>query len=311
MANIIGIDGGGTKTSFCLLDTIKNTKDYIKAGETNFKNIGVEEAKKKMKSGLQNILEIKGLEIKDIDCFVFGVAGCDTEKDFETLRNILREIGINEKVFIYNDAKIAFKACSNKDGIILISGTGSISFSYNKNVEKRLGGWGAEISDIGSGYWIGRRFLEDLLLYLENLYVKDIIFQLFVEKYVKDEDPFDYIHENFKDIKSIASLTKFILSVESNYTDKLLHEISDFFYMIIDNLYSDFESREIDLILSGSVMKNAKVYRLLREKMSYTNKMKNINIILNDKEAVEGCLNLALEILSSKGEKNENLSAGF
>lgn len=311
MANIVGIDGGGTKTNFCLLNTAENTKDYLKAGETNFKNIGVQKAKDNMKSGLQKVLEIRGLEVKDIDCFVFGIAGCDTKKDFEILENMLAEIGISENVFIYNDAKIAFKACSNKDGIILISGTGSISFSYDKNTEKRLGGWGAEISDIGSGYWIGRRFLEDLLLYLENLYVKDIIFQEFVKKYIKDNNPFEYIQENFTDVKSIASVTKFVLSVESDYTDKLLHEITDFFYMIVDNLYSDFENREIDLILSGSVLKNNKVYRLLKEKMSYTNKMDNINIILNDKEAVEGCLNLALEILSSKGEKNENLSAGF
>ena len=63
--------------------------------------------------------------------------------------------------------------------------------------------------------------------------------------------------------------------------------------------------------MSGSVIKNKKIYSLLEEKISQTSKMKNINIILNDKEAVEGCLNLALEILNSKGEKYENLSSGF
>lgn len=311
MANIIGIDGGGTKTSFCLLNTVENRKNYLKSGETNFKNIGIEKTKENMESGLGKILKMADLEIRDIDCFVLGAAGCDTEKDYRIFKDILKDIGIKDKVFIYNDAKIAFKACSAKDGIIIISGTGSISFSYNKEKEDRLGGWGAEISDIGSGYWIGRRFLKDLLLYLENLYPKDVIFQEFIEKYIKDNDPFEYIQENFTDVKSIASVTKFVLTAESGYTSKLSSAISDFFYTVVDKLYTDFKSEKIDLVLSGSVIKNKKIYSLLEEKISQTSKMKNINIILNDKEAVEGCLNLALEILNSKGEKYENLSSGF
>ena len=42
MAYIIGIDGGGTKTSFCLLNTAEKRKHYLKTGETNFKNIVVD-----------------------------------------------------------------------------------------------------------------------------------------------------------------------------------------------------------------------------------------------------------------------------
>ena len=48
MAYIIGIDGGGTKTSFCLLNTAENRKHYLKTGETNFKNIGIEKTKENM-----------------------------------------------------------------------------------------------------------------------------------------------------------------------------------------------------------------------------------------------------------------------
>lgn len=311
MAYIIGIDGGGTKTSFCLLNTAENRKHYLKTGETNFKNIGIKKTKENMEAGLQEILKQEKLEIKDIDCFVLGAAGCDTEKDYEIFKEILKDIGIKDRVFIYNDAKVAFKACSAKDGIIIISGTGSISFSYNQNRENRLGGWGAEISDIGSGYWIGRKFLKDLLLYLENLYPKDAIFQEFIGKYIKESDPFEYIQENFTDVKSIASVTKFVLTAESEYADKLALRISDFFYTVTEKLYADFNSEKADLVLSGSVIKNKKIYGLLEEKIQHTDKMKNINIILNDKEAVEGCLNLALEILDSKGENYENLSAGF
>ena len=36
------------------------------------------------------------------------------------------------------DAKIAFRACSNRNGMIFISGTGSICFSYKDDEEKRM-----------------------------------------------------------------------------------------------------------------------------------------------------------------------------
>ena len=299
MGNIIGVDGGGTKTSFCLLNTVTLTKDYLEVSETNFKNIGIENTKKNLESGLIELLKIRDLELKDIDYLVFGIAGCDTEEDYLVFKDILKDLGIDKKSYICNDAKVAFRACTNRDGIILISGTGSISFSYNQDIEKRLGGWGAELSDIGSGYWVGREFLRDLLLNLEHLYPQDKVFQNFIEKYMDNKDPFEYIQSNFVDVKTIASVTKDVLSIKTEYTDKLIDRVVDYFYTIIDELYSDFSEKEIDLILSGSVIKNERVYRLLERKISDNKEMNNINIILNNNKAVEGCLNIALDILNS------------
>ncbi len=52
-----------------------------------------------------------------------------------------------------------FKA---RNGVLLIAGTGSIAYGRNKNKIARSGGLGPEKGDEGSGYWIGRRWLQSL-----------------------------------------------------------------------------------------------------------------------------------------------------
>lgn len=297
MAYIIGVDGGGTKTRFCLLNTSNNERDEVRTGETNFKNIGVFETKENISLGLSELLEKRNLEIKDIAYFVFGIAGCDTESDFITFKAILKEIEIEKNYSVFNDAKIAFRACSNKNGMIFISGTGSICFSYKGEKEKRIGGWGARFSDFGSGYWIGKKFLTDFLLYLEDLHESDPIFEKFKNEFIKDKNPFEYVEDNFLDIKSTASITKFILSADSEYVNNLADEVSHTFYKLAIHLNKDFADEEIDLVLSGGVMKNEKIYTRIKNKIRNNDDLKNITVILNDKESVEGSINLALSFL--------------
>jgi N-acetylglucosamine kinase-like BadF-type ATPase len=46
-----------------------------------------------------------------------------------------------------------------EEGIILISGTGSVLYGLSAEKIYRIGGWGRVIGDEGSGYWIGKRAL--------------------------------------------------------------------------------------------------------------------------------------------------------
>ena len=46
-----------------------------------------------------------------------------------------------------------------KDGINIVSGTGSISYGENNGKTARCGGWGELFGDEGSGYWLARESL--------------------------------------------------------------------------------------------------------------------------------------------------------
>src|SRR5581483_9793263 len=50
------------------------------------------------------------------------------------------------------------------DGAVVIVGTGSIGWAVLRGKQHRIGGWGFELSDEGSGAWIGRELLRRVLL---------------------------------------------------------------------------------------------------------------------------------------------------
>lgn len=53
--------------------------------------------------------------------------------------------------------------------MVVIAGTGSIILGIDRDGNyKQASGWGYNISDIGSGYWIGAKALEATLLYCDG-----------------------------------------------------------------------------------------------------------------------------------------------
>jgi glucosamine kinase len=55
-------------------------------------------------------------------------------------------------------------AHQGQDGGVIIVGTGSIGWAVLHGKQHRVGGWGSDISDEGSGAWIGREVLRRVLL---------------------------------------------------------------------------------------------------------------------------------------------------
>src|SRR5262245_64337298 len=94
-----------------------------------------------------------------------GVAGVDREADRRVITDIMRRLGFKSRTLIVNDALIALVAgAGDSQGIVLISGTGSIAYGVSaRAVAARAGGWGHVLGDEGSGYWIGRRAREAVM----------------------------------------------------------------------------------------------------------------------------------------------------
>ena len=94
-----------------------------------------------------------------------GIAGVDRPDDAAVVRAIMKRIGYKAKVLVVNDALVALEAgAPGQPGVVIISGTGSISYGRNEQgIAARSGGWGYVLGDEGSGYWIGRAALRAVL----------------------------------------------------------------------------------------------------------------------------------------------------
>ena len=60
-------------------------------------------------------------------------------------------------------------ALNGDDGVMLIAGTGTIGFALGATGHYRTGGWGFNISDMGSGAWIGHQAIRMALDFHDGL----------------------------------------------------------------------------------------------------------------------------------------------
>ena len=163
---MLGIDAGGTKTVALLADANGVVLGEGRAGGANLQAHGELEVEKV----LHHVIDLA----REGPCATpaavcLGLAGVDRDGDGEVIRSIMRRLGFRERTLIVNDALIALVGGvplrqgrdTVSQGVVLISGTGSIAYGVNSRGQAaRAGGWGTSLGDEGSGYWIGRRALK-------------------------------------------------------------------------------------------------------------------------------------------------------
>ncbi|UOY92529.1 ATPase [Ectobacillus sp. JY-23] len=146
---IIGVDGGGTKTEAVAYNL---QGEEIGRGSSGFGNVLVD-----AKQAIANIVEAITLcqqTLTEKCAYIYlGLAGIESGSHRAELEQALHVF--HTPFSIVNDAKIAHAgALKGSDGILIISGTGSICFGVNGTKEAFTGGWGHLLGDEGSGYRI-------------------------------------------------------------------------------------------------------------------------------------------------------------
>jgi N-acetylglucosamine kinase-like BadF-type ATPase len=148
---IISVDAGGTKTKACAYSLIGA---LLCSQTAEFGNVSLDYdmAYIHIVKAVKNCIDLLGGKC----IFVcVGAAGIETG-DFKTRLKADLERSLRIPVYCTNDAQLAlYSALEGKDGVLVVSGTGSIATCKYRGETSRVGGWGHLINDDGSGYWIG------------------------------------------------------------------------------------------------------------------------------------------------------------
>jgi len=158
----LGIDGGGSKTSFLLVDEYYNEICHIESGPSNWLSVGADAAKQAITQGISQLTERP-----NIVCA--GFAGAARHDSAAFYKEVLESLIPEAQIIIESDAFIASIGAIGVDpGILLIAGTGSIVIGRDKARNMfRIGGWGPYFGDEGSGFWIGREAVREALRSLD------------------------------------------------------------------------------------------------------------------------------------------------
>jgi glucosamine kinase len=159
-AYVIGIDGGGSKTTALVADDRGQAVVEFTGAGSAVRAGGVDASADAIAAVVRGALAHGGVEgMPRVVCA--GVAGTGRESLRLELWEALTARRIADEVVIHTDVAVAFDdAFPHGPGILLLAGTGSVALGRGPTgITARCGGWGTEFGDEGGGAWVGRRAL--------------------------------------------------------------------------------------------------------------------------------------------------------
>ena len=264
MKYCIGVDGGGTKTLTYLGDMAGNILDSCVFGPSNYYSSGLENTKNVFSSIVNYYCHNHQFNTSDLGFISLGLAGVDREMDKTVIRDIFVELNIYCDILVYNDARTALVGALGKDeGVIVVSGTGSIATGIRNGQLVRSGGWGHILADEGSGYDIGMKALKTIM----KSYDGRLSYTAMTEKAIGllkldgVEDIIGFVHDPDTDKKKIAEIATVAIQgakekdmLAMAILDESVEALIELAKAVIQKLYSQDEPFELTYI--GGIITN-------------------------------------------------------
>ena len=153
----LGIDAGGTKTD-CAVSNGAELLGQATGPSSKLARVGKERGRENLQTVIRQATQAAGVDAATIQHVCIGMAGASLAEAVQWAQQTIREIIPDSTIYVAGDHVIAHRAAfGTSPGVLVVSGTGSIAFGRNQNGETaRAGGWGPNVSDEGSAFWVGK-----------------------------------------------------------------------------------------------------------------------------------------------------------
>ena len=315
MEYILGVDGGGSRTTVLISDINGNPISRTVSGASSYKSTGRSEAAENLNKGIfkaiQKLKVFKGIYFVS-SCF--GFAGNDAGEDSRIYMEIvfndkLKRYLNPEKTIICNDTRIGIEAGGkSKNKIIIIAGTGSNCFGVNEEGKQAgASGWDYILADEGSGYKVGLEALRAVMRAYDGRGEKTLLTKTILEK-LSLKEPLDLTRWAYNGPFSkfkISELAKTVCTTarmgDKISIDILADEAEEAAISVTTVAKKlGIENKSFDLVFVGGLFKCEKYFKnVLINRLK--EKFPQINCISSLVDPVEGAIKLAIENL--KGQK--------
>ena len=228
----LGIDGGGTKTAFTLIDEKGTILHQFVLGGTAFDTYSDEKI-------LSVFSKADSLLASRPDYIFAGIGGILSPESKKRCNALLTQAFQSEEVDSDNDSMNALYGVSEgEDGIIAICGTGSVAFGKKGNAYARSGGYCYQEGDLGSSYDIGRKALQHLGKTLDGREEPTALSKLLQEKLdIQSQIDFAEVVSKLKRDET-ASLAKLVSATqEEPISQTILKQAGDEIFAMVDAVY--------------------------------------------------------------------------
>ena len=258
-----GIDGGGTQSRLGICDEENRLLAQVKGGSTNRYAVGFETACANLRELIQKLKTESDIVLQDCAAGCFASAGMSTEEETEDFRRFFTGEGIRYPLYLCNDALAALAGGTGAaEGIIVVSGTGSIAAGLDKTGKTaRAGGLGHLIGDEGSGFKIGLDGIKAAAAALERrgkpTVLTSMLFAHYGVKTVRDLFPFLYTNFDKSQVASFSPCVFQAAQQSDAVAAGILATAAQDLSLLARSVYGAlFDGSEIELVFSGGILEH-------------------------------------------------------
>jgi N-acetylglucosamine kinase-like BadF-type ATPase len=304
-AYVIGVDGGGTKTIAGLANLKGKILKTAKSGPSSPRNVGIKKSAINVAKSIKQVLKAEK-EVRIISTFI-GLPAVAEEfkpKKDRIKRELKKRIPtiFERKVKVGSDQEVAFRSGSDqKDGILIIAGTGSVVRGWRGKKQVRSSGWGW-LTDEGSAFFIGQKALQAIFKDLDGRGPKTLLRRLAFRKFnlKKEEDLINFIYS--KNPTESTPLLSVICEKASERGDKvakdIMTQVAQELVLAVAPIVKklNFKNLEFPLVLVGGVFNSKTVLNKVKKDLKKI--APKARVILPKEKPVNGAVKLAIENIS-------------
>ena len=264
---------------------------------------------------------------KELKCSCFAISGIIFDSDVNIFESFLEQIGFwdNSPIIICEDVHAHLAANLINVGGVIIAGTGSnIFFHINETAKPiRIDGWGSDLGDYGSGYFLGKLCLQSIFQGLDGRIDRSEKLEWRILKHLNllnVEDLYQWFYSSRDTINwrsDISDLSIPLISAAEKDKDPLSITIVN---LGIEALQKSLDaaiskSRPVNskransfpIILEGGVFENSMMYRKSFQKkiIQYNKEGNNCSVVFPKYLPIVGSLALAISKNTFINSSNE------
>jgi N-acetylglucosamine kinase-like BadF-type ATPase len=307
MEYYLGIDGGGTHTTAWLADQNLSVLARVNAGPSNPVKVGIVNAQQELARAYRKALREAQIWPSRLDGVCAGLAGGDSVPVQRNMLHWMRKAIPARAHLVTTDAAVTLAAAlGTSQGIIVIAGTGSIAFGRDRQGRiLRVGGWGSQFDDAGSGYDIGRKAIAAALRAHDGRgkstsLGRAICRELKIRK-VTEAVPMQMTPQN---IAGLFPLVQQQASAADGVARQLNREAAGHLAELATTIIRRFgwRRRAVPVVCSGGIFRSsALIRRAFAQRVHKYAPQTSVTLL--EREPVEGALLLALQLTRPKNRK--------
>lgn len=304
---LLGVDGGGSKTEAILavVDPDSPTRwRELGTGRAEGCNVARKIEVAPIQSAIERAFQNAGLAPESVVSACFALAGCGAKATASDATAQIRNRQLAKQFRVVTDAEpLLAHVPSDRVGIALIAGTGSLAWGRNHAGHARAGGWGPLLGDEGGGYWITLTALKAVVRAADGFIPPTALTPLMLELFhVSDVRALPPLVAQ-SDRRSLAQLAPHVLTLAQQQPNdeaaehvvrQAVEELARLILRVANQL--DARPRPVSLALAGGILvHHPDLVKLLRTCLADSQQPLNVDSLTLVDRPAAGAVTLAMQ----------------